>query len=140
MKYLSDQLERFDLLDREWTLAHWTGDTLAVWVEEPEIMTGEDAGQRPERALVTFRGIELLEAGTHVDQQDVKLTADEARELFARETMFVFSYGIDGLDCDFCGLGSGTVLYMHFGFRSVTVEWDAFTGVSEPLVGELRKL
>lgn len=141
MKYVSDKLEQFDLRDHDWTLDHWTGDSLAVRVDGPGILSGEHAGRQAAQALVTFRGIHVLEAGTHDGQRDLYLSIDGARDLFARETLFVFSYGADSQNCEFCGLGVETVLFLNFDFRTVTVEWDAFAPeLSEPLVGELRKL
>lgn len=125
MKYISEnELKRFELRDRDWELVSWSEDAFSVRVKEPDILTGEYAGKRIARALVTFRGVRPEEALTHDGQKEYSLTHREAMERFSRFPMFVFSYYPGEQSCELCGLGPEDPLALIFGYDSVMVEWD----------------
>ena len=135
MNYTSmDQLELFDLRDRDWELAARSEDTFAVWVTEPDVLAGEYAGKQISKALVTFRGVRLEQAITLEGEEERNLTYPEAMDRFARYPMFVFSYYHFEKGCELCGLSDREPLVLIFEYDSVTVQWDAF---ASPPVGRL---
>ena len=131
-----DQLEQFDLRDRDWELASWSEDSFAVWVTEPEVQAGEYAGKQITKALVTFRGVRLEQAFTLEGEAERSLTYQEAMGRFSRYPMFVFSYYLFEKGCELCGLSDREPLGLIFEYDSVTVQWDAFT---LPPIGRLLR-
>ena len=135
MNYTSmDQLELFDLRDRDWALASWSENSFAVWVTEPDVLAGEYTGKQISKALVTFRGVRLEQAITLEGEEERSLTYSEAMDQFARYPMFVFSWYLFEKGCELCGISDREPLALIFEYDSVTVQWDAF---ASPPVGRL---
>lgn len=131
-----EQLELFDLRDRDWELASWSENSFAVWVTEPDVLAGEFAGKQISKALVTFRGVRLEQAITREGEEERSLTYPEAMARFARYPMFVFSYYLFEKGCELCGISDREPLALIFEYDSVTVQWDAF---ASPPVGRLLR-
>ena len=131
-----EQLELFDLRDRDWELASWSENSFAVWVTEPDVLAGEYAGKQISKALVTFRGVRLEQAITLEGEEERSLTYSEAMDQFARYPMFVFSYYLFEKGCELCGISGREPLALIFEYDSVTVQWDAF---ASPPVGRLLR-
>ena len=138
MNYTSmEQLELFDLRDRDWELASWSENSFAVWVTEPDVLAGEHAGKQITKALVTFRGVRLEQSFTLEGEEERSLTYSEAMSRFARYPMFVFSYYLFEKSCEMCGISDREPLALIFEYDSVTVQWDAF---ASPPVGRLLRI
>ena len=130
MNYTSmDQLELFDLRDRDWALASWSENSFAVWVTEPDVLAGEYTGKQISKALVTFRGVRLEQAITLEGEEERSLTYSEAMDQFARYPMFVFSWYLFEKGCELCGISDREPLALIFEYDSVTVQWDAFASL-----------
>ena len=137
MNYTSmEQLELFDLRDRDWELASWSENSFAVWVTEPDVLAGEFAGKQITKALVTFRGVRLEQAITLEGEEECSLAYSEAMSRFARYPMFVFSWYPFEKGCELCGISDREPLALIFEYDSVTVQWDAF---ASPPVGRLLR-